>query len=189
MRVSEVPLSADSGLSHLETPVLLGREESKDNRGTFVKYLDATTIETLAAHWGQIEEIFVSKSKQNVIRGFHLQLPPHEQWKAVIAIEGSIRDYTIDLRPYMPTFGDLWKCDLSPEANQTLIVPPGFGHAFECASGPAIVLYAVSKKHSPAHDSGVRWNSVGADWESAVPMVSDRDDALPTLSQYRALHS
>ena len=88
-----------------------------------------------------------------------------------------------------------WRCatpGLPSNARPVALqIPSGCAHGFQVVSTTALVAYIVSTEHSPAHDTGVRWDSVGITWPLADPVVSERDRSFPALAEFerqRARH-
>lgn len=156
-----------------------------DARGDFRKVFDAAQLERLGLGT-PVEEIYLTTSEAGVIRGMHLQLPPHDHVKLVCCLQGRVLDVIVDLRTGSPMQGRFETIELSARQPQVLLVPRGVAHGFCVLEGPATLLYAVSTRHAPQHDSGVRWDSFGMTWPVPSPVVSARDAALPTLADFRS---
>jgi dTDP-4-dehydrorhamnose 3,5-epimerase len=82
---------------------------------------------------------------------------------------------------------------LSPEDNNQLWVPVGFGHAFCTLEPNSVVSYRVTNYYSAEHDKGVAWNDadIGINWPaSADPeTLSDKDRRQPRLAELPAYFS
>lgn len=156
-----------------------------DARGDFRKVFDAAQLERLGLGT-PVEEIYLSTSEAGVIRGMHLQLPPHDHVKLVCCLQGRVLDAIVDLRAGSPMYGRFETVELDPRQSQVLHVPSGVAHGFCVLEGPATLLYAVSTRHAPQHDSGIRWDSFGMTWPVADPVVSERDAALPAFVDFRS---
>lgn len=155
---------------------------SSDSRGSFSKVLSAPIRSTMGYDF-TVREIFWNRSRQGVIRGMHLQLPPHQGAKVVWVTAGEIRDVVVDLRPSSPTFRQ--HCVFEMDSSSGLLfIPVGCANGFEVLSNEAVVNYAQECDYVPMSDSGVRWNSFGCQWRTNVPVVSDRDMTLPTLETF-----
>ncbi len=155
-----------------------------DPRGTFVKTVHE---EIFAAHGlpTQFAEQYYSVSSQNVLRGLHLQIPPHHHYKLVTCVEGDVLDVVVDLRKG-PDFGRHECFDLDGGRGHSVFVPAGCAHGFYVRSTTAVVLYNVSTVHAPSHDTGIRWDSAGIAWPTTNPIVSDRDAALVPLADFNS---
>lgn len=155
-----------------------------DPRGTFVKTLHEAifTKHGLPTHFA---EQYYSVSSQNVLRGLHLQTPPHHHYKLVTCIEGDVFDVVVDLRKGRD-YGCYQSFELDGARGDSLFVPAGCAHGFYVRSATAILLYNVGTVHAPSHDTGIRWDSVGVTWPSTAPVVSDRDAALVPLAEFNS---
>lgn len=155
-----------------------------DARGTFLKVLSATNIDPTDGEFSA-RELFWSKSVRGAVRGMHVQVPPHATTKLVWVSDGAIRDVVLDLRVDSGTFGAHLVTELDGKRGG-LLIPRGCAHGFEVLSDSAIINYAQDKDHAPAHDTGVLWNSFGFEWTTKEPILSDRDRALPPMSEFRS---
>ena len=139
-----------------------------------------------------IDTVFVqdnhSKSSQGTLRGLHFQLQPMAQVKLVRCVRGAIWDVAVDIRAGSPTFGRWAGVELSADNFRQLYVPAGFAHGFCVLSDEAEVLYKTSAVYSRAHERGIAWNDpqLAVAWPVAEPLLSDRDRAAPTLTDYLA---
>jgi len=155
-----------------------------DNRGTFVKMLARDVFADLGLAM-EVAEIFITNSTRDVLRGMHLQLPPFQHSKLVACIEGTILDAVVDLRMNSASFGRYVTMELSAEAGNQLLIPPGCAHGFLVRSDHATTVYAVSSVHAPSRDAGIRWDSFGFSWPVRFPILSERDKLLPPLSAFQ----
>lgn len=139
-----------------------------------------------------IDTVFVqdnhSKSGRGALRGLHFQLPPMAQVKLVRCVRGAIWDVAVDIRAGSPTFGRWAGVELSADNFRQLYVPAGFAHGFCVLSDEAEVLYKTSAVYSRAHERGIAWDDpqLAVAWPVAEPLLSDRDRAAPTLTDYLA---
>jgi dTDP-4-dehydrorhamnose 3,5-epimerase len=62
----------------------------------------------------------------------------------------------------------------------------GIAHGFYVRKSPATVVYHVTSEHDPAHDTGILWSSFDAPWPVNNPIVSARDQSLPTFSAFES---
>jgi dTDP-4-dehydrorhamnose 3,5-epimerase len=156
-----------------------------DARGSFVKPYNRDQFLELGLA-ARFDETFYSISKRNVLRGFHLQLPPHESEKLVWVSDGAILDVALDLRRDSSTYGQTYSAELTSANFKAMYIPTGVAHAFYVLGEAATVMYQVGKCFVPAADSGIRWDSAGFDWPCSEPVVSDRDRALARLDDFES---
>lgn len=153
----------------------------EDRRGTFLKVLSASNLEQISPGFTP-RELFWSKSVRGVVRGMHFQTPPYSTTKLVWVTAGLVRDVVLDLRTDSETFGSCLVTELD-NISGGLLIPAGCAHGYEVITDMAIINYAQDKDYAEAHDTGVAWNSFGFDWVTKDPILSDRDRALPRMSE------
>jgi len=162
---------------------LLQARVMHDTRGSFVKTFHTPRSEELGLRTDWREEYF-SISAPGVIRGMHFQLPPADHAKMVFCLTGEVLDVVVDLRRGSPAFGKAQSFTLSAANGRGLYLPTGCAHGFLSVSGPSGMYYKVTSVHSPAHDAGIAWDSLGFDWPVDAPVLSDRDRQHPALVDF-----
>lgn len=147
----------------------------RDDRGYFLE-----TFHTEKYRRGGLAGPFVqdnhSSSVRNTLRGLHMQLR-RPQGKLVRAIEGTIWDVAVDMRPASPTFGR-WTAEyLSSENFKQLYVPPGCAHGFCVVSERAQVEYKCTALYDPADEVGLAYNdpTLNIPWPVDDPILSKKD--------------
>ena len=164
---------------------LIDQPSSEDERGTFVKTFHEST---LRAH--QIEftlrESYYSLSRKDVIRGMHFQTPPHQHSKIVFCQAGSILDVIIDLRKDSPDFLKIFVHELSAANKKALYIPEGFAHGFRSLEDGTLTYYLVSTEYHKASDTGIRFDTIGYDWNVAAPILSARDLSFRSLQDFES---
>lgn len=120
-----------------------------------------------------------SGSIGNVIRGLHVQLPPHAQGKLVRVIRGAVLDVALDLRRNEPTFGQHFSIRLSAKDHQMLYIPEGFAHGFRTLENDTVFFYKCSSHYHQASERTIQWNdpALGIDWGTNAPILSEKDQA------------
>lgn len=154
-----------------------------DIRGSFTKLYNETQFRELGINV-QLKEIYYSTSQKDVIRGMHFQLPPHEHAKIVHVIKGSVTDVLVDLRKESDHYGKVMETHLTENSPRSVFIPKGIAHGFKSLEDDTIMLYQVTSGYSPAHDTGIAWNSIGYDWQTADPVVSERDAGFISLKEF-----
>lgn len=154
----------------------------RDQRGSFSKVLSSQLQEQAEISF-KPRELFWSRSSQGVVRGMHIQLPPHAGSKVVWVSHGEIRDVVLDLRIDSASYGACLVSHLD-DSSGGIYIPIGCAHGFEVLSDLAVVNYAQDVDHVPTHDSGIAWNSFQFDWLTQNPIMSDRDKNLPIFSKF-----
>lgn len=117
-----------------------------------------------------------SRSSRGVLRGLHYQLR-QPQAKLCRVAQGEVLDIAVDIRLGSPSFGKWVSVVLSGENHRQLYIPRGFAHGFAVRSEAADFLYKCSDYFDGSDDRGVLWNdpAIGVDWETADPILSDKD--------------
>jgi dTDP-4-dehydrorhamnose 3,5-epimerase len=124
-----------------------------------------------------------SRSRRGTIRGLHYQRHPG-QAKLVRVARGQVWDVVVDIRLSSPTFGEYEAFELDDRSHRQLFIPVGFAHGFCVISDVADVIYKVSSRYDSDEERGIAWSdpAIGIPWPAERPIVSDRDDANPTLA-------
>ena len=155
----------------------------EDARGRFVKTVHAEVFKNKhLSH--NFREQYYSVSNQNVLRGLHFQVPPHDHDKLVYCPSGSVLDTVVDLRRGSPTFLQHILIELSEDKANSLYIPAGLAHGFLTLSQTALLVYNVTTEYSPEHDAGVLWTSASIPWPVVNPIVSERDRGLPAMADF-----
>jgi dTDP-4-dehydrorhamnose 3,5-epimerase-like enzyme len=115
----------------------------------------------------------------------HLLLSDIRAAKAVWVTSGQIRSIVLDLRRSSRTFAQYSQFSLD-SADGLLIVPAGCANGFETLADDTIVNYAQEQDYDASKEAGIRWNSFGCSWLTAEPILSERDQQLPRLSEFES---
>ena len=129
-----------------------------------------------------------SRSVRGTLRGLHAQRR-RPQGKLVRVLHGEIFDVAVDIRPGSVTFGRWVSATLSAENFRQIFVPKGFAHGFCVLSAEAEIEYKCTELYDRADELGVRWDDpeIGIAWPLKEPLLSQKDAALPSLRELRAL--
>ena len=170
----------------VEGPLQLVPKKIEDARGYFSEIF---RMSTFAEHVPGIEFVQDNQSlsvKAGTVRGIHFQSHPAAQGKLVRCLAGKLLDVAVDLRVDSPTYGRSVSVVLTPELNNQLWVPVGFGHAFCTLEPNSVVGYRVTSYYSPENDKGVAWDDpdIGIDWPGLVDpeTLSAKDRDQPRLA-------
>jgi dTDP-4-dehydrorhamnose 3,5-epimerase len=158
---------------------------TKDRRGSFVKNFQSSLFEKYHLE-SDFKESYYTKSHEDVIRGMHFQIPPHDHAKFITVITGTIIDVVLDIRKSSKTYGTHFEIELSRENRKSLYICRGIAHGFGVLSDMAIAYYQVTSEHNPEHDKGIHFDSFGSSWSIANPVLSDRDRAFPTFDVFES---
>lgn len=157
---------------------------SKDERGSFIKtyhesYFHVNGLST------DFKESYYSISKKNVIRGMHFQLPPYDHDKLVYIAYGEVIDVILDMRKSSKTYGEVFSITLNDSNNRSIYIPRGFAHGFKVIEDDTIMIYNVSTIYNNKSDYGIRYDSIGFNWDVAIPILSERDKSLITFDDFK----
>lgn len=155
---------------------------SEDDRGSFTKVLSGDLADQPPL---RPDEVFWSRSHRGVLRGLHVQVPPHPGRKMIALTSGEVRDFVLDLRVGSPWFGRVWETTLTLSTG-ALLIPAGCAHGFEALTDDVTMVYLQEGTYDPACDTGVLWSSVGMQTSSNTPVVSRRDQSLPALTDFES---
>jgi dTDP-4-dehydrorhamnose 3,5-epimerase len=185
----------------LKGPLLLTPRVFGDERGFFFESWNQRAFAAALEAEGQPAPTFVqdnhSRSSRGVLRGLHVQLPPHPQGKLVRCVVGEIFDVAVDIRHGSTTFGQWVGAHLSAENHQQVWVPPGFAHGFLTLSEQAEVLYKTTDFWSRDCERAIRWDDpeVAIAWPLEVlppvmsafeaPQLAEKDAVAPLLEELR----
>ena len=127
----------------------------------------------------------VSKSKKNVIRGFHLQ-KKLQQDKLISVIKGKIFDVAVDLRKKSKTYGKHYSITLSEKNSTSLFIPAGFAHGFCGLENDNFVFYGLTNYRSKKDEIGILWNdkTLKVKWPTTKPLLSKQDKNNITFEKF-----
>jgi dTDP-4-dehydrorhamnose 3,5-epimerase len=158
-----------------------------DERGYFYESFNEKLFQEATGFLKPFVQDNQSLSKFGVMRGLHLQLPPHDQAKLVRVVSGEVLDVAVDLRKASPTYGTYASIRLSAENKLQFFIPSGFAHGFVVLSETAELLYKCDNYYAPQAESGIIFNDsdLNINWqiEASKMIVSPKDLALKPLKE------
>lgn len=161
-----------------------------DSRGYFFESFNAAKFAEQTGIDTQFVQDNESRSSYGVVRGLHMQLPPHAQAKFVRVVEGRVLDVAVDLRKDSPTFGKHFAIELTGENHLQVYIPKGFAHGFSVLSETAVFQYKCDGYYAPASEAAIAWNDpdLAIDWKLPIEAVvlSDKDRNHPSLKEFIA---
>ncbi len=167
----------------LDGVILVQSRIFEDDRGYFREGFKASEFAAAGLPTEFVQDN-TSRSRRGVVRGIHYQTDPHAQGKLVGVTQGSVIDVAVDLRVGSPTYGQWMAEELTDDNGKMLWIPVGFGHGFSVLSDYADLVYKCTDEFDAKADGGIAWNDpdLAIDWKVSDPIVSDKDVALPRLS-------
>lgn len=177
----------------LKGPLEIIPRKIEDDRGYFSEVFRA---DAFAGQAGVVDFVQDNQSlsvRAGTIRGIHFQSHPAAQGKLVRCITGKVFDVAVDLRHDSPDYGRWVATVLTPEMNNQLWIPVGFGHAFCTLEPNSVMGYRVTDYYSPDNDKGVAWDDpeIAIDWPDVADAgtLSAKDRKQPALSALPAYFS
>lgn len=130
-----------------------------------------------------------SLSRYGVIRGLHLQRPPHSQAKLVRVVKGCVLDVAVDLRKDSVTYGRYVAVELSGENKRQLFIPKGFAHGFSVLSDEAVFQYKCDEYYVPESEAAIAWDDPDLDIDWGIPedriVLSEKDLRHPRFKDFQ----
>jgi dTDP-4-dehydrorhamnose 3,5-epimerase len=169
--------------SHIQGLVEIFPRVFKDERGFFFESYSKKVFSENGIPFDFVQDN-QSFSYKGVLRGLHFQKEPFAQGKLVRVITGKVMDVVVDLRPESPTFKQHATFILDSSINNLLYVPEGFAHGFVTLED-AVFHYKCTNFYNKPAEGGLLWNDpeLGIDWGIENPVVSEKDQILPTLKE------
>ena len=159
---------------------LLKNHPYKDKRGYFKELMKENKIKQ------KFPFFVMSYSKQNVIRGLHIQTK-NSQGKLVTVIKGKIFDIALDLRKNSKTFGKYFKCILSESNSNSIFIPPGFAHGFQALEKNNYIIYSCTKYRNSKSEIAIKFNDdqLKIKWPIKKQILSKKDQNAMSFLNYK----
>jgi dTDP-4-dehydrorhamnose 3,5-epimerase len=171
----------------LEGPLEIIPRRIEDERGYFSEIFRFDDFEQRVHGVKFVQDNQSLSVRSGTIRGLHFQIHPEAQGKLVRCLSGRLLDVAVDLRTGSPTYGRWLSLELSPELNNQLWVPVGFGHGFCTLEPNTIISYRVTSYYSADHDKGVAWDDpdIAVSWPDVAEAdtLSAKDRRQPKLAE------
>jgi dTDP-4-dehydrorhamnose 3,5-epimerase len=121
-----------------------------------------------------------SMSLKGVLRGMH---GDSETYKLVQCLYGTVYSVVVNCNEQSPGFGRWDGFILSDKNHHQLYIPPKYGNGYFVLSEISIFTYKMSKAHSD-NQFTYAWNDprFGIRWPTDKPILSERDDIIPTAN-------
>ncbi|MCR5701976.1 MAG: dTDP-4-dehydrorhamnose 3,5-epimerase [Lachnospiraceae bacterium] len=158
----------------------------EDLRGSNMKIFHKETFENEGLKCDFGETMITTNLCKNTIRGFHYQKPPYTQCKLYYCLQGAWNNYSVDLRKGSPMYGKVICIPMNEKERKLLYIPDGIANAHLVLEDNTKVLYQLGSKYMPSYEGGVRWDSFGIDFGDIHPVITDRDAALPRMSEFES---
>lgn len=170
----------------IDGPLEIIPRKIEDERGYFSEIFRLDTFEDHGPHVEFIQDNQSLSVRTGTVRGIHFQSNPMAQAKLVRCLSGRLFDVAVDLRTNSPTYGRSISVVLSPQENNQLWLPVGFGHGFCTLEPNTIISYRVTSYYSRENDKGVAWDDpdIAIEWPEVVDpkTLSAKDRQQPALA-------
>ncbi|GIF47885.1 dTDP-4-dehydrorhamnose 3,5-epimerase [Asanoa ferruginea] len=172
----------------IEGAVEVTPQQHGDPRGLFLEWFKAETFEGVTGHPFTLAQANMSVSARGVVRGVHFADVPPGQAKWVTCVRGAVVDVVVDIRVGSPTFGQWEAVRLDDVDRRAVYLPEGLGHGFCALTDDATLAYLCSTGYNPAGEHTVHPldPELAIEWPTAVPILSARDEAAPSLAEAKA---
>ncbi len=163
---------------------LIKRYSMTDERGLMQRLYCSELLQSfgLSAPLSQINLTLTRRC--GTVRGMHFQHAPYAEDKIVTCLRGRIFDVAVDLRRDSPTFLK-WHAEiLSPELNNSLLIPKGFAHGFQALTDDCELLYFHTAAYMPQAEAGLSPldPALHIIWPLEIIDMSARDRSHPFLT-------
>jgi dTDP-4-dehydrorhamnose 3,5-epimerase len=176
----------------IDGPTIIKHLHHDDDRGVFFESFNQSLFKELGLPQRFVQSN-VSYTRPNTIRGLHIQ-QQNPQGKLITCLNGIIQDACVDVRPTSKTYGRVVTVVLDSEEPASFYVPAGWAHGFFCIE-ESLVQYQCTTLYDQDSDGGINpwgaevpWMDVHIRDKSKIT-ISKKDLALPSLVDYRKLHS
>lgn len=161
----------------IEGLLLIKPRVFEDNRGYFFESFNKEGFLTHAGLDLDFIQDNESMSDASVLRGLHLQSPPHEQGKLVRVVQGKVLDVAVDIRKSSLTYGKYHSVVLSAENKYQFYIPPGFAHGFVVLENKTVFCYKCTGYYNKESELSIKWNDadIKIDWGIKNPILSEKD--------------
>ncbi len=174
-------------IERLEIPdlLLVTPRKHSDQRGFFSETFRADVFAGSGTDASFVQDNHVHSTQKGVLRGLHLQTPPHAQGKLIRCTRGAILDVAVDIRAGSPTYGRHVAVELSAANWRQLWVPPGFAHGYLTLEDDCEVIYKVTDYYAPEFERGIACDdpALAINWRlpAGEIILSDKDRKQPRI--------
>ena len=166
-------------------PKLFQREVFRDKRGSFEMLFQEDVIKSHFQNFPSMKQINSIWAVKGALRGFHSAESGKNHWKIVTCIVGKVLDAVMDLRESSVTFGQVRFAEIDSMYPESLVIPPGFGHAVQSLTSNSLTIYATNIEYKDndefaIHPVNGKW---GANWIKPT-ILSERDSMGNNLNHF-----
>jgi dTDP-4-dehydrorhamnose 3,5-epimerase len=177
-------------LEEIEGVKAIEAKRNPDNRGSFTKFFQVDEYRSMGSSLNIDSLAFSENASTGTLRGLHFQVPPHEERKLILCLEGRIFDVIVDLRPDSSTVGCWTSIELDANDPTTLILPKGIAHGFQTLTPDTKVLYGIDGEYVPSSGRSLLYSdpTLGISWPLPISQISTKDKSGILLAEAISLH-
>lgn len=166
-------------------PTIIEGTIHKDSRGEFRTLFCSALSEEAFPEIPVFSQTNLIQGTFGALRGFHVGTLASNHWKIVSCIQGKVLEAFLDFRFGSPTFGQVRTLLASEERNESIIIPPGFGHAMQTQSPSSFSVYStnVEFQYQDEIDINPVSEEILIQWKTPY-VISDRDATSKTLREF-----
>ena len=163
--------------THINDVHIIEPEPHEDSRGMLRRHFCRREFRDNGL-MTDIKQCNVSENNsKHTLRGFHYQLPPHEEVKTITCLQGAFYDVIVDLRRDSESFLKWMSFELKEEDNLSLYIPSGFANSYLTLEDSTTVLYYMSEFYFPGSYAGFRYSDplFSVKWPAEPSIISEKD--------------
>lgn len=156
-----------------------------DSRGWFVETWSSNKFQEAGLNYNFVQDNHSFSASKGVLRGLHFQKGEAAQAKLVRCSRGAVLDVAVDMRKGSTTYMKWLAVELTEDNFRQLLVPRGFLHGFLTLTDNVEFQYKVDNYYNKEADRSIRWDDpeLKIDWGITDPILSDKDENAPNLSE------
>lgn len=173
-----------------EKVAVISSDVHNDARGTMAVKYDST-IDELGLDFSVKETRVYSMPECGTFFGIHYSSEDAPMTKLISVIQGRGMDYIVDLREGSPTYLKWEKVELSAENALSILVPAGFGHAFQSLEDNTIQLFMIDRSGKDGISGKINYRdeSIGLILEKPVSKIAEYDLNAPMVEKTASFSS
>jgi dTDP-4-dehydrorhamnose 3,5-epimerase len=156
-------------------------ELAHDERGAFVELWRASWLADLPGEQAQMRQANLSRSHAGVLRGLHLHLRQADLW---VVVRGFPFVALVDVRPMLGGAPGPESEVVHAQPGDVLYIPERVAHGFYATTDMELI-YLVTSEYDGSDELGFLWSdpTIGIDWPTLQPVLSERDRTNPPLAE------
>jgi dTDP-4-dehydrorhamnose 3,5-epimerase len=164
-------------------------ETHHDHRGMFSELFNTSHPIAYRLFPHGVKQVSVAESRQNVVRGLHLQYDP-PMGKLIVVTSGMARIVNVDVRPNSPSYMKHVIMDVHADMGIGVYAPAWCARGYTALLPDTTILYLHDAVYTPG--SAITINpfdgALGIDWETAGDAVVSEKDLTAKSIYYWEKH-